>query len=134
MKSLARYESGNCRLALDHPSARALLITVSGWDIGEFGDAPLRELEKVLDAGDGVEIFIDAREVKGVSMEVSNGWAQWLKAHRAHLTGVRMLTGSRFTQMTADFVRRYAELSDIMTVHRSSSEFDTALREASKPG
>jgi phage regulator Rha-like protein len=41
-----------------------------------------------------------------------------------------MLTGSRFVQLTADFVRRFAELGDAMHVYTDGAAFDEALRAA----
>jgi phage regulator Rha-like protein len=38
-----------------------------------------------------------------------------------------MLTGSRFVQMTADFVRRFAELGDCMLIYTEPSVFDETL-------
>jgi phage regulator Rha-like protein len=41
-----------------------------------------------------------------------------------------MLTGSRFIQMTAEFVRRFAALEGIMRICTEPSAFDTALAQA----
>ena len=41
-----------------------------------------------------------------------------------------MLTGSKFVQLTADFVRRFAELGDAMRVYTDGAAFDEALRAA----
>jgi hypothetical protein len=132
LTSIASYESANCRLSIEQPSARVVVIRLSGWDVGEFGDAPLRELEKALAGAGEIELFVDAREVRGASVDVSNGWAHWLKANRTSFKQVRMLTGSRFVRMTADFARRYAELNDIMTVQENAADFDAALQSASE--
>ena len=43
-------------------------------------------------------------------MAVSGDWAHWLKAHDPVLASITMLTGSRFIQMTAEFVRRFVKL------------------------
>ena len=41
-----------------------------------------------------------------------------------------MLTGSRFVQLTADFVRRFAELGDSMSLYTDGKAFDEALQNA----
>ena len=84
-------------------------MKISGSDVGEFGDAPLRELSECLNGTGTIELFIDAREVRGASVDVSSEWAGWLRAHKAQLGKITMLTGSRFVQVTADFVRRFAD-------------------------
>ena len=40
-----------------------------------------------------------------------------------------MLTGSRFVQVTADFVRRFADLRDMMCIYTEPAAFDAALVE-----
>jgi len=60
-------------------------------------------------AGKGpARLFIDARDVRGASIEVSGEWARWLSAHKVQLREISMLTGSRFIEVAADFVRRFA--------------------------
>jgi hypothetical protein len=39
-----------------------------------------------------------------------------------------MLTGTSFVQLTADFVRRFAELGDAMRIYTDGAAFDEALR------
>ena len=77
-----------------------------------------------------VHLFIDAREVRAASLEVSCDWARWLRAHRVELQCVSMLTGSRFVQITADFVRRYADLEAVMRVYTEVEAFEAALAES----
>jgi hypothetical protein len=47
---------------------------------------------------------------------VSGEWAGWLGANRAMLESVTMLTGSRFIQITAEFVRRFSSLEGSMRI------------------
>jgi hypothetical protein len=77
-----------------------------------------------------VKFFIDARAVRGASIDVSSEWAAWLAAHRPQLKSVTMLTGSRFVQITAEFVRRFADLNGIMWVCTDAAVFDLALEQA----
>lgn len=93
----------------------------------------MRDVERLL--GDGnVRLFIDARDTNGASVEVSNDWAQWLSRHRARLAQVHMLTGSKFIRITAEFVRRFAALGDLMEIHASAADFDAALSRARTEG
>jgi hypothetical protein len=79
-----------------------------------------------------IELFIDARDVCGASIEVSGEWAGWLSAHKEVLRSVTMLTGSRFINVTAEFVRRFASLEGVMRVCTEPAVFDWALAEATR--
>jgi hypothetical protein len=108
----------------------AVVVAISGRDAGELGDAPFKELDKQLARGP-FALFIDARRTTGASVDVSNIWARWLKAHRDELSRIYMLTNAPFVQLTADFVRRFADLGDSMLIYTQASVFDQALADAS---
>ena len=90
----------------------------------------MRALSERLQDLDAIDLFIDAQEVRGASIEVSADWASWLNANRAKLRGVFMLTGSRFIEVTADFVRRFAALQGVMKIYTRPAAFDAALAAA----
>lgn len=113
-------------LAIDAPRPGIVRVTLAGRDIGEFGAAPFRVLDELLAAGP-YTLFVDARRTHGASVDVSNVWAQWLRTNRDRLHRIHMLTGSRFIQLTADFVRRFAELGDAMLLYTEGAAFDDAF-------
>ena len=121
------YEGIHCRLAIERPAERVILVRLTGWDVGEFGEAPLRELDRLLEEGNGISLFIDARAVKGATIDVSNEWAQWLRKRRHRLAQVSMLTGAPFVQLTAKFVQRFAELGETMRIYTDPAAFDAIL-------
>jgi hypothetical protein len=123
------FEGKHSTFTLDRPVPHVLVVTIQGRDAGEHGDGPLRALDEELRAGP-FALFIDARATSGASVDVSNIWAQWLRSRRDHLDQVHMLTGSKFVQLTADFVRRFAELGDTMRIYTDGATFDEALRTA----
>jgi hypothetical protein len=125
-----RWEGIHFSLAIERPAVGIVVVRFSGWDAGEFGDAPMRELAKDLLNETRVELFVDAREVKGASIEVSGDWSQWLGKHRASFKHITMLTGSRFIQVTANFVRRYGELGELMRIYTEPAAFDEAVEES----
>lgn len=122
-------ESPSGRLTIERPVPGVVLITIVGRDAGEHGKAPFVELAKDVERGP-FQLFINAREAQGASVDVSNVWAQWLREHRDHMHRIHMLTGSRFIQVTADFVRRFADLGDAMLIYTQASAFQEALSEA----
>ena len=123
------FEGIHCRLAIERPARGVLVLRLSGSDVGEFGDAPMKALDQELGKGPA-QLFIDARAVKGASIDVSNDWALWLRANRAALSGISMLTGAPFVQLTAKFVQRFAELGELMRIYTDPGAFDSALEAA----
>ena len=127
-----RFDGLHCSLLIEKPSDRVLVLRISGTDVGEFGDAPMKALDDWIHGSGTVDVFIDARDVRGASIEVSADWAGWLNAHKPVLGSVTMLTGSRFIQLTAEFVRRFASLEGSMRICTDPVVFDQALAEAGK--
>jgi hypothetical protein len=124
------YECSNFRLGIERPASGIVVVRLAGSDAGEFGDDPLRELDRDLADDRLIELYLDAREVRAATLDVSRQWSEWLHKNRARFKRVTMLTGSRFIELTADFVRRYAGLEEIMLVHAEYAPFDEALKTA----
>jgi hypothetical protein len=125
------FEGINASITIKR-QANVVIVTICGTDVGELNDAPLKALDEQLALGSFV-LFIDARRTKGASVDVSNLWARWLRKNRDDLIRVHMLTGSRYVQMTADFVRRFAELGDAMLIYTDPHVFDETLEGALHP-
>lgn len=125
------FEGLHSQIAIDRRVPHVVVVTITGRDAGEHGNGPLEVLDAELARGP-YALFIDARRTLGASVDVSNVWAQWLRAHRDHLHQIHMLTGSKFVQLTADFVRRFAELGDAMRIYTDGAAFDDALRAATQ--
>ncbi|HET9626985.1 MAG TPA: hypothetical protein VFP84_36750 [Kofleriaceae bacterium] len=126
------FEGLHSTLTITRPVPHVVVVVIEGRDVGEHGDRPLRALEELLHAG-SYALFVDARRTQGASIDVSNVWAQWLRGHRDRLDRIHMLTGSRFVQLTADFVRRFAELGDAMLIYTDGGAFDETLATAIRP-
>jgi hypothetical protein len=113
-------------LRLRRPAPGVVVLVITGTDIGEHGSSPFEALE--LDVVTGpFHFFIDARESRGVSVEVSSEWRRWLSDHRGALLSVHMLPGSRYVHVTATFVRSFAELGELMRIHTEPAEFEREL-------
>ena len=125
-----QHEGIHCNLSIHRPAPAVAVVVLSGSDIGEFGQLPMCELKKDLEQSKTIELFIDARAVRGASIEVSAEWALWMRAHRGSFQRINMLTGSRYIQITATFVRRFAGLADLMNVFTEHAVFDACLADA----
>jgi hypothetical protein len=126
------FEGVHCTLRMDRPREGVVTLTITGSDVGEFADAPFQELAADVAAGD-LQLFVDAREARGATVDVSNEWAQWMRAHRERLRQVHMLTASRYVEVTAHFVRRFAELGGLMRIYTDPAQFEEARRMALAP-
>ena len=125
-----KYEGVHCGLEIERPADSVIVLRLTGWDTGEFGDAPMREMEADLASGRPVELYVDARAVKGASVDVSSEWALWLRKHRDDFAHVSMLTGVPFIQLTAKFVQRFSTLHDVMRLYTDPMAFDSALEQS----
>src|SRR5262245_176416 len=96
-----RFQGIHCTITVSRPGSGVVLVTFDGRDTGELGDAPLREIERDLTIHQRTALFIDARNAKAASMDVSCQWAQWLQSHQTQLGEINMLTGSPFIQLSA---------------------------------
>lgn len=124
-------QGSSCNITIDRMREGVILMRIDGHDIGEFGDAPMRCVE-ALTPGDGTAVlFIDGRQARGVTVDVSGRWAQWLGRHRERLGHVHMLTSSRLVGVNAEFVRRFAALDGQMLLYTDASEFERSLIQAS---
>ena len=127
-----RFDGVHCSIVLDVPGSSVVVLRISGTDTGELGNAPMQALDDWISVHGPVKLFIDARAVRGASIDVSSEWAAWLSTHRNQLAAVTMLTGSRFIQITAEFVRRFTDLNGVMWVCTEPEVFDLALSQALK--
>lgn len=123
-------EGIHCKFAIARPAPGVLVLRIVGWDTGELGDAPRQQLARDLSDEQPVELFVDAREVRGASVDVSGEWSIWFSKNRTRFSQINMLTGSPFIQLTANFVRRFADLGQIMRIYTEAGIFDAALAEA----
>lgn len=116
-----------CAMQLHSPAPNIVVLTISGHDTGEFGPLPRQQLELYFASNQLIELFIDARETKGASIDVSCEWAIWLSANRRHFSKINMLTGGRYIEITANFVRKFSNLEGMMRLYSEESAFEEAL-------
>jgi hypothetical protein len=127
-EQVTRFKTKLCELTIERPAASVIVLRLSGHDVGELGEAPFQELARDFTAeATQRELFIDARNGQGASIDVSGSWARWLRAHKAQLRVVHFLTASRFIQLSADFVRKFAELGETMRIYTEAGAFDAEL-------
>lgn len=123
-----RFEGVHGTLTVLRMAPAVVVLEFRGADIGEFGQGPFRELEaSMAESERPIELFIDARHGKGVAVDVSGEWAQWLARNRGRLRHVSMLTSSRFIQLSAEFVRKFAGIEELMRIYADPAVWEGAL-------
>lgn len=123
-----RWRGDAGSLSLARPAEGMAVLALEGRDTGQFGDEPFAELSRDLEAGP-LELFIDARGAKAAGVEVSGAWAIWLGKHRARLRRVHFLTGTRFITLSAELVRSFSGLGELMRLYGNPADFDLVLAE-----
>jgi hypothetical protein len=127
---IATFSGVHCTLDILRPHEGVIVLLFKGPDIGEFGDAPFRELATQLESASPVEVFVDAREVPSASIDVSGEWASWMRSNRERIYRLNILCRSRFIELTANFVQRFTEFGPRMRIYTDEFAFDDALRTA----
>jgi hypothetical protein len=122
-----RYDGVHCEFVIRRPAPGVVVMKITGTDVGELGDAPMQGLDRCLAGPESVYFFIDARDTRGASIGVSGEWAVWLSARKPRFRRISMLVGSRFIEMTADFVRRFAALEGVMRIYTDAAAFEDEL-------
>jgi hypothetical protein len=124
------YDGVHCSLVILRPAPAVAVVVLQGSDIGEFADFPMRELARDLGLYGSIDLFIDARAVRGASIEVSSEWAFWMRTNARHLRQICMLTGSRYIQITAQFAQRFVGLGEHMKLFTDPKAFEETLAAA----
>jgi hypothetical protein len=127
-----KFEGVNCTLIIRRPRPGVVVARFTGRDVGEFGDAPFRELAIDLDQHAPIQFFVDGRETLAASLDVSSSWANWLRDQKDHIGRLDILCGSRFLQFTAEFVRRFSGFEDRMRIYTDADAFEAELALAIK--
>lgn len=124
------FDAVNCSLTISRVAPGVALLKFKGPDVGEFGDAPFQELAKDLAGSKQIHLFVDASECPGASVDVSSEWARWMSENQPRLAALHLLCGSRFIQLTADFVRRFTGFEERMWIYTEREPFQLALTQA----
>jgi hypothetical protein len=128
-----RFETEDCAIEIARLRAGRVLVRLEGRDRGQLGREPFAAIEENFSPGRPLELFIDLQSAVGATLDVSGSWAIWLRANRARLSKVSMLTGSSFILLSAQAVQRFSELGDKAQIYSDRTEFESAYR-ARAPG
>jgi hypothetical protein len=100
---------------------------VAGEDAGQFGSAPLDELRAAIDRDGRITLFIDAHEASATAAAVTDAWKQFLARHRAGLSRVHVLVGSKFMYLNIAITQHLAGAANVLRIHSDRAEFERAI-------
>jgi hypothetical protein len=127
-----RIAAGDTNFLFTRPKAGVLLVTIEGYDQGQLGTAPLDELGSVLRVAAPVELFVDARNAVGATVRVSEDWTRFLSRHRAELTHVHVLAGSKAVELTVAIARHLSRTDKLIQLYSDPTIFEVQLAAACK--
>ena len=108
-----------------------LLMTISGFDNGQFGTASLDEIRLEMLRQRPVELFVDAQQAIAVSVSVSKEWTQFFALNREQLTRVSVLVGSKAIELTVAIAQHLSQTGNLIQIY-SDVELFRARAEAAR--
>jgi hypothetical protein len=127
-----RMSYGESACVFARPTAGVLLVTITGYDKGQFGTAPLDEIGSILRVAAPVHLFVDARNAIGATVRVSEDWTGFLARHRAELADVHVLVGSRMVELTIAIARHLSRTDRLIQIYSDPAVFEAQLEAACK--
>jgi hypothetical protein len=125
--SETRFETEECSVLVSRVGEARVLVVLEGKDRGKLGREPFVAIERIFQGNRPLELFFDLSSAGGATLDVSGSWALWLRANRARLSHVSMLTGSPFVRLSAKSVQRFSGLGDRLSLYSDPHAFATAL-------
>ena len=126
-----RLSSGDSAFLYQRRRPGVLLITISGYDAGNFGTATLDEILTAINREGRLELFVDAREASGAATSVSEDWTRFFSANREKLTRVHVLVGdSRVLQLTIAIAQHLSRTGNLIQIYSDAGSFANKLEAA----
>ena len=125
-----RMTSGESALAFARPTSSVLVVTILGYDKGQFGTAPFDEIGSVLRVAAPVHLFVDARNAVGATVRVSEDWTSFLSRHGTELAHVHVLVGSKMVELTVAIARHLSRTDRLIQIYSDPAVFEAQLEAA----
>jgi hypothetical protein len=127
-----QQSAGGCTFTFERPAPGVMVVTIQGFDRGELGDGPLREVASGFGLGAPLELFIDASQASGAVPEVSDAWTRFFAERRADLKSVHVLVGSKVVQLTVAIAQHLSRTGNLVQLYSDPAIFGDRLRLARK--
>ena len=123
-----RLSSGDSVFLYQRTRPGVLLVTISGYDAGQFGTATLDEILTAINREGRLELFVDARDASGAGVGVSEDWTRFFSANREKLSKVHVLVGeSKVLQLTIAIAQHLSRTGNLIQIHSDAEIFGSKL-------
>ncbi|UGQ47993.1 hypothetical protein [Massilia endophytica] len=122
-----RLSAGDGSFEFEPLRDNALLVTISGSDVGQFGYAALDEIGLALLRKPPLELFIDAEQATLVSTDVSKQWTQFFSTNRQSLKRVSVLTGSKLINLTVAIAQHLSQSDNLIQIYSDCALFERMM-------
>jgi hypothetical protein len=123
-----RLSSGDSAFLYHRPRPGVLLVTISGYDRGQFGTATLDEILTAISREGRIELFVDAREASGAGLSVSEDWTRFFSTNREKLARVHVLVGgSKVLQLTVAIAQHLSRTGNLIQIYSDAETFGSKL-------
>ncbi len=120
-------EATSARLDIQPLSAGRVLVTIEGYDRGEFGGTPFDEIHRCIGSAPEWRLFLDLRAARGATGPVSSAWTRWFASHRHVLRAVDILAESQTVHVAVSYAHHSSGTHQVARVHRNPESFRDAL-------
>jgi hypothetical protein len=107
-----------------------ILLSASGHDTGQFGEAPFEWLERDMGRHGSIEIFVDMRDMFNATQIVADHWSKWIQRHRTHLRRMSLLVSSKYVRMTVEVAKLFSRTGELMRIYTDAPAFSDAITQA----
>ena len=125
-----RLRSGDCTFTFRRVRPGAVLVTIDGYDQGQFGPATVDEVAAEFSRAPGpVRLYVDTRKASGPTSAVMETWTAWLATNRSRLASVMVLVPpeSKLLHLTVSIAQHLSRTGDLLRICGDSQEFERAV-------
>ena len=112
---------------ISKPRSGAVLVRISGYDTGQFGDAPFEAIRGAIAESGPIELFCDLRAAGGAKTDVREAWTRCFNENRPGLRRVVILVESKFVQTAVEVAKLFSRTGDLITVSTDAGAFEQAV-------
>jgi hypothetical protein len=119
-----------CTFRFERLRPGVLLVTIEGYDHGQFGPLVVDEIAAEFARTSGpLRLYIDTSRASGPTTEVMETWIAWLTANRSRLASVVVLVPpeSKLLQLTVSIAQHLSQTGDLLRICGDVDEFSRAL-------
>jgi hypothetical protein len=124
-KGATAWRSDRGFLEVRRPSAAVVHFIEEGYLEADFADLIQAALDRALEQGEKLHIFVDAFDLEGYDPRVRASATDWLREHRARVVVQHMLVRSKITRMGLSVAS--LALGGVLEGHSARASFDAVL-------